>query len=52
MDKGEIRLFQTQGGETKVEVRLADESVWLFGYTGADWDSKPEEAGTLMRVLC
>ena len=29
MDKGQIILFQTQGGETKVEVRLADESVWL-----------------------
>ncbi len=29
MDKGEIILFQTQGGETKIEVRLAEESVWL-----------------------
>ena len=29
MDTGQIILFQTQGGETKVEVRLADESVWL-----------------------
>ncbi len=27
MDKGKIILFQTQGGETKIEV-LADESVW------------------------
>ncbi len=29
MDKGEIILFQTQGGETKIEVRLAEETVWL-----------------------
>ena len=29
MDSGEIILFQTQGGETKIEVRLANESVWL-----------------------
>ena len=30
MDKGQIILFQTQGGETKIEVRLANESVWLM----------------------
>ena len=35
MDSGEIILFQTQGGETKIEVRLADESVWL---TAARWE--------------
>lgn len=29
MDNGNIILFQTQGGETKIEVRLANESVWL-----------------------
>ncbi len=29
MDRGQIILFQTQGGETKIEVRLANESVWL-----------------------
>lgn len=29
MEKGQIILFQTQGGETKIEVRLANESVWL-----------------------
>ncbi|MDE6537232.1 MAG: virulence RhuM family protein [Muribaculaceae bacterium] len=29
MDGGQIILFQTQGGETKIEVRLANESVWL-----------------------
>ena len=29
MDSGQIILFQTHGGETKVEVRLANESVWL-----------------------
>ena len=29
MDNGHIILFQTQGGETKIEVRLANESVWL-----------------------
>ncbi|MDE6300579.1 MAG: virulence RhuM family protein [Muribaculaceae bacterium] len=29
MDSGKIILFQTQGGETKIEVRLANESVWL-----------------------
>ena len=29
MDTGQIILFQTKGGETKVEVRLANESVWL-----------------------
>lgn len=28
-DNGEIILFQTQGGETKIEVRLANETVWL-----------------------
>lgn len=29
MDQGQIILFQTQSGETKIEVRLANESVWL-----------------------
>jgi len=29
MDKGQIVLFQAQGGETRIEVRLANESVWL-----------------------
>lgn len=29
MEKGQIILFQTQGGETKIEVRLANETVWL-----------------------
>ena len=29
MDSANIILFQTQGGETKIEVRLANESVWL-----------------------
>ena len=29
MGNGQIILFQTQGGETKIEVRLANESVWL-----------------------
>ena len=29
MDNGQIILFQTHGGETKIEVRLANESVWL-----------------------
>lgn len=29
MDNGQIILFQTQGGETKIEVRLANKSVWL-----------------------
>ncbi|MBD5236085.1 MAG: virulence RhuM family protein [Bacteroidales bacterium] len=29
MDGGQIILFQTQGGDTKIEVRLANESVWL-----------------------
>ncbi len=29
MDSGQIIIFQTQGGETKIEVRLANESVWL-----------------------
>lgn len=29
MDNGQIILFQTQEGETKIEVRLANETVWL-----------------------
>lgn len=29
MEKGQIVLFQTVGGETNIEVRLANESVWL-----------------------
>ncbi|MCM1505421.1 MAG: virulence RhuM family protein [Muribaculum sp.] len=29
MDKGQIILYQTQGGATKIEVRLANETVWL-----------------------
>lgn len=29
MDNGQIILYQTQGGETKIEVRLANETVWL-----------------------
>lgn len=29
MDTGQIILFQIQGGDTKIEVRLANETVWL-----------------------
>lgn len=29
MDNGQIILFRTQGGETKIEVRLSNETVWL-----------------------
>ena len=29
MDNGQIILFQTQGGETKIGVRLSNETVWL-----------------------
>lgn len=29
MDKGEVILYQTPEGETKIEVRLANDSVWL-----------------------
>lgn len=29
MDSGQIILFQMQGGETKIEVRLSNETVWL-----------------------
>ena len=29
MDNGQIILFQTHGGETKIEVRLSNETVWL-----------------------
>ena len=29
MDNGQIVLFQTQGGDTKIEVRLSNETVWL-----------------------
>ena len=29
MDNGQIILFQTQGSETKIEVRLSNETVWL-----------------------
>lgn len=28
-DKGQIILCQTQDGESKMEVTLADETVWL-----------------------
>lgn len=28
MDRGQIVLFLAQGGETKIKVRLANESVW------------------------
>ena len=27
--KSELILYQTEGGKTKVEVRLQDETVWL-----------------------
>lgn len=29
MDTGQIILYQTQGGDAKIEVRLANETVWL-----------------------
>ena len=29
VDNGQIILFRTQGGETKIEVRLSNETVWL-----------------------
>ena len=28
-DKGQILLYQTQDGESRIEVRLKDETVWL-----------------------
>ena len=28
-NKGQIILYQTQGGESKIEVTLANETVWL-----------------------
>ena len=28
-DSGQIILYQTQSGETNIEVRLANETVWL-----------------------
>lgn len=40
MDTGQKILFQTQGGETKIEVRLANESVWLTAYQLAEQLSK------------
>lgn len=36
MDNGQIILFQTQGGETKIKVRLACETVWLTADQMAD----------------
>lgn len=29
MDKGQILLYQTPDGDSKIEVRLEDENVWL-----------------------
>lgn len=29
MDSNQIIIYQTQGGETKIEVRLSEETVWL-----------------------
>lgn len=29
MNSGQIIFFKTQGGETKIEVRLSNETVWL-----------------------
>ena len=29
MESGQILLFQTQCGESKIEVRLSNETVWL-----------------------
>jgi len=28
MDNGQIIIFQTQGGGTKIEIRFTNESVW------------------------
>ena len=30
-DKGQILLYQTPDGESRIEVRLQDETVWLNG---------------------
>lgn len=29
MDKGQILLYQTPDGESKIEVKLQDDTVWL-----------------------
>ena len=29
MDKGQILLYQTPDGESKIEVKLKDDTVWL-----------------------
>ena len=36
METGQIILYQTQGGESKIEVRFANESVWLTADQMAD----------------
>lgn len=36
MDRGQIILFQTLGGDTKIKVLLANESVWLTADQMAD----------------
>ena len=46
MDNGQIILFQTQGGETKIEVRLANESVWLTA------DQMAEDVSAYMKNWC
>ena len=43
MDSGQIILFQTQGGETKTEVQLANESVWLTSDQMAELFSARQE---------
>lgn len=43
MDSGQIILFQTQGGETKIEVRLVNDSVWFTSDQMAELFSARQE---------
>ncbi len=58
MGKGEIFIYQSEGQNTQIEVRVADETIWLSqkqiaGLFGCSVDNvhAPDESNTLRRFF-
>lgn len=49
MNHGQLILFQTQGGETKIEVRLTNGAVWFTADRMAEWFQR--DRSTILRHI-
>ena len=50
--KSEILLYQTEGGQTRIEVRLQDETVWMTQATMAElYQTTPQNITTHLKAI-